>query len=262
MNQKNLDFLKDQLKYAGFGEDMEAKLKSKMAEQKPEFTLTHQVDFGKDSTLSTLHFRKSEQSDMYFFNSYNVALKKMQDDAVMKQTFYINKGNNITLKEAFNLMSGRSVNKELTNKDGQTYNAWVQLNFKETDPAGNFKVKQYHENYGFDLKEALRKLPIVELKTEKESSDLIRSLQKGNKQSATLQMDGTTQKVFIEANPQFKTLIIYDQNANRIRQGQTQEQQPEGTKVAAKQAAKPSGSDEGDEGGPAAKKPRKKKLSV
>ena len=79
MNQKNLDYLKDQLKYTGFGEEMEGKLSAQLAEQKAEFTLTHQAEFGKDVSLSTLHFKKSEQNDMYFFNSYTVALKKLEE---------------------------------------------------------------------------------------------------------------------------------------------------------------------------------------
>lgn len=36
-------------------------------------------------------------------------------------------------------MSGRAVNKDLTNKEGKIYNAWLQMDFKQTDNAGNFK---------------------------------------------------------------------------------------------------------------------------
>ncbi len=37
-------------------------------------------------------------------------------------------------------MEGRSVNKDLTNKEGQVYNAWVQMDFKQSDDNGNFKL--------------------------------------------------------------------------------------------------------------------------
>ncbi len=67
---------------------------------------------------------------MYFFNKYNLTLKQENSPNMMEQTFYINKGNNITLKEAFNLVSGRSINKDLTNKEGQVYNAWMQMDFQ------------------------------------------------------------------------------------------------------------------------------------
>src|SRR5439155_6097299 len=126
-----------------------------------------------------------------------------------------NKINNITLKEAYNLMSGRAVNKDLTNKEGQVYNAWIQMNFKETDRNGNYLLKHFHTNYGFDLEKELAKHPIKELTNEQDKIRLLESLQKGNRQSATLLQEGKEQKVFIEASPQFKSINVYDHNMHR-----------------------------------------------
>jgi phosphoglycerate-specific signal transduction histidine kinase len=105
---------------------------------------------------------------MYFFNSYQVSLAKDENSPKMNQSFYIEKSNNITLKEAFNLMNGRAVNKDLTNKEGQLYNAWVQLDFKNADAQGNYKLRQFHQNYGFDLEKVLSALPIKELASEQD----------------------------------------------------------------------------------------------
>ena len=68
-------------------------------------------------------------------------LKNQQHPEAIKQTFYVGKEEaNITLKEAYNLMSGRAVYKEkLSNSEGQEYKAWLQLDFKVTDKNGNFK---------------------------------------------------------------------------------------------------------------------------
>ena len=41
------------------------------------------------------------------------------------------------------------------------------------------------------------------------------SLQKGNLQAVSFSIEGKDQQFFIQANPQYKTLIIYDQNATR-----------------------------------------------
>jgi len=41
MNQRNFDYLSDQVKYTGFGEGLEKELKKQMEKQKPAFTLTH-----------------------------------------------------------------------------------------------------------------------------------------------------------------------------------------------------------------------------
>jgi hypothetical protein len=63
-----------------------------------------------------LQFRKSDNSDMYFFNSYEASLQRSNSERV-NQTFYLNKGKGVTTKEAFNLLDGRAVHKELTNRD-------------------------------------------------------------------------------------------------------------------------------------------------
>lgn len=216
MNEKNFDYLKDQVMYTGFGEALEGELRQNMEQLKPEFKLQHDAFYGGDKVSAELNFRKSEQSDLYFFNSYKVNLQKEGSEESLEQTFYINKGNNITLKEAFNLMEGRSVNKDLTNKEGETYNSWVQLDFKNTDSRGNFMINHYHENYGFNLEAALAKHPVKELATPKYKDDLINSLKKGNLQSATFVKDGKEIKQFIEANPQFKSVTIYDADHNRL----------------------------------------------
>jgi hypothetical protein len=221
MNQKNLDYLKDQLKYTGFGETFEAELKANMLKGEKDFKIVHTgiMNNGvpnKDSLTVELNFKKSEQNDMYFFNSYHVNLQKEENKPGLEQTFYINKEGSITMKEAYNLMEGRSVNKNLQSKDGEAYNAWISLNFKETDSSGNFKLNQYHQNYGYDLEAALEKHSIKELLTPQYKEDLMNSLKKGNLQSVTFVVGGEERKQFVEANPQFKTLKVYDSSMQRI----------------------------------------------
>jgi len=218
MNEKNLDYLVNQLKFTGFGEGHRDELKEKMEKQEPQITIFHQADFGKDKTVATLQLNKSGETDMYFFNRYDLMLKTSKNPDPVKQTFYINNNqSNITLKEAYNLMSGRSIHKELTSKEGEKYQAWLQLDFKETDKNNNYKIKQYHQNYGYNLENALSKFPIKELANEVEKSQLIDSLHRGNKQSVTFLQNGNEQKIYIEASPQFKSLNFYDSNMLRIK---------------------------------------------
>lgn len=218
MNQKNLEFLKDQLKYTGFGETFDQDLKEKMLKGDTEFKLMKEGVYGVDSMTAVLNFKKSDQSDMYFFNSYDVTLKKENSKEGLEQTFYINKdSSSITLKEAYNLMEGRSVNKDLKTKEGEVYNSWIKMDFKEAaDSNGNFKLNHYHQNYGYDLEASLAKHSIKELETPKYKEDLLNSLKKGNLQSVTFVVGGVESKMHVEANPQFKTLNVYDGNLQRI----------------------------------------------
>ncbi len=260
MNQNNYEYLRDQIKYSGFGEGLEEKLKIGLQSGKPDFELSHYTKFGNDEVISNLSFTKSKQSDMYFFNSYRVDMKKESQESGMEQTFYINKGNNFTLKEAYNLMSGRAVNKDLSNKEGNLFNAWVQMDFKNTYDNGNFKLRHYHENYGYDLEKSLSRHPIRELTNSEFKASLLDSLKKGNLQSVTYQKDGVDQKVFVEANPQYKTINVYDTGMKRLdfrqknEKSQVQDQNPN-------RRERLSGSDEGgppDEG----KRTRRKANSL
>jgi len=265
MNDKNFDYLKDQVKFTGFGEALEGELKQKIESQEPTFSLKHDAFYGNDKVSAELNFKKSEQTDMYFFNSYDVKLQKEDKPESLDQTFFINRGNNITLKEAYNLMEGRSVHKELTDKQGDKYNAWVQMDFKDADSKGNFALKHYHENYGYDLEAALSKHPIKELDNNSHKDDLMNSLKKGNLQSATFIKDGQEVKQYLEATPQFKTLTVYDADMKRLDTRQAKEQgQSQGTGEGKSQESKKqqSATDEDGPGETQEKKQRRKKQSL
>ena len=264
MNQKNLEYLKDQIKFTGFGEGMENALKEKIQKGESEFVLNHNVKYGNDFVSAELNFKKSDQSDMYFFNSYKISLEKEQSKEALSQTFYINKDNNITAKEAYNLMEGRAVNKDLKNKEGEIYNAWIKMDFKEADGNGNFKLNHYHQNYGYDLEGSLAKHPIKELENEKYKDDLISSLKKGNIQSVTFVVEGAEKKQFVEANPHFKTINVYDINMQRINNRESRDQkqnESEGKSETKAAKMKTEGNSEASETGDREKRTRKKQSN-
>ncbi|WP_121354109.1 hypothetical protein [Flavisolibacter nicotianae] len=215
MNEKNVDYLKDNLKYLGFGDRLSSGLEAEVAKGAPQFQLHLETEMNKKSFAAVLNFRKSDTGEMYFFNSYQASLWRSNGE-VMDQTFYVNKGKGVTLKEAFNLLEGRAVHKELANREGQTYRAWLQLDLAEKDKSGNHEVKQFHENYGFHLEDALGKYPIREMQEADLKEVLLRSLEKGNLQAVTFVGEGTVAKLFVEANPQYKSVNVYDSSLRRL----------------------------------------------
>lgn len=212
MNQQNLDYLKDNLRFMGFGDKLHADLEKNIQQGFPEFVLKMQSEFSGQNLETNLFFRKSDQSDLYFFNRYDAILRN--DVGTFEQNFYLNKGHGVTLKEAFNLLQGRAVYKEMENKEGQKFKAWIELDFKGKDN-GNYKVKQYHDNYGYNLESTLNKFPIRELQNEQQMERLLSSLQRGNRQSVTMNVEGREQMFFLQANPQFKTITVFDKGATR-----------------------------------------------
>ena len=119
MNLQNLDYLKENLRYMGFGDKVNADLEKNIQQGFPEFVLKMHSEFGGQNLEANLFFRKSDQSDLYFFNKYDAVLRN--DVGTFEHSFYLNKGHGVTLKEAFNLLQGRAVYKELENKSFRNY---------------------------------------------------------------------------------------------------------------------------------------------
>ena len=233
MNNENFQYLSDNIKYMGFGESLKSDLEKNMGEGKAEFQLHFAAAINKKPFEATLNLRKSDSTDMYFFNNYNASLEKNNGEKV-EQTFYLNKGKGVTAKEAFNLLDGRAVQKDLVTKEGQPYKAWIQLDTENKDKNNNFEIKQYHENYGFDLKATIDKLPITELKDPDKEKALMQSLQKGNVQSITIEKDGNSHKMFIEADPKYKNVKLYDSQMKLVAKESVSQYQAIGQVTASK----------------------------
>jgi hypothetical protein len=213
MNAKNLEFLKEGIKYLGFGEGLNNKLTEELSSGKNEFQLRTENQYGKDKVNYTLDFSKSDKSDMYFFNKYSANIQGEDDKS---QTFFIKKNSGVTAKEAYNLLNGRAVNKDLTNQEGEKYNAWLQIDWNQKDNHGNHKFKMIHEAYGFKLEDVLKKHPIKELQDQPTKDRLMQSLERGNLHQVTFQRGDKEEKMFIEANPQYKSLNIFDSSLKKV----------------------------------------------
>src|SRR3954471_7737124 len=218
MNTQNAEFLKKSLLNLGFGEKLNAELDKEMAAKVPEFKLGLQHEFNQKTVDYTLHFKAGDNKDMYFFNKYDATVNHKDDAAKnIDQTFFINKGSGITAKEAFNLMEGRAVHKQLYNLEGQKYQSWLTLDDKNLTENGNKKIKHYHENYGYDIDKVIAGKGIKELEDPKAKEELMYSLKKGNAQQITVNSQDGDKKYFIAANPQYKTVDLFDHQMKKIK---------------------------------------------
>jgi hypothetical protein len=124
-------------------------------------------------------------------------------------------------------------------------------------------MKQFSEQYGYDLEKTLSNFPIKEMGSEEQKLMLISSLKKGNVQQVTMERDGSQSKYFIEAVPQYKNINVYDPKMNTVKRQTVQKEnsiieQSTGQKTAAKKEQK----QDVDDSGPQKKQTRKRKLSV
>ena len=217
MNLKNLEYIKSGLRELGFGENLYPDLESGIRQQRPRFSVLSRAKFGDQLMMSAIHLEKSAQSDKYRIAKYDTMIKKYPDHYENKvQTFFINKNQGVTLKEAFNLLEGRSILKPTAGKDGKVQHTWLQLDSKKEDRAGNSIVHKYGETHGFDLRKSLAELPILEIKKPSTKEMLIRSLQKGNLEQVTIVRGGVQEKMFIEASPQSQSVNVYDSKMLKV----------------------------------------------
>ncbi|MCH5687920.1 hypothetical protein LWM68_28845 [Niabella sp. W65] len=128
-------------------------------------------------------------------------------------------------------MDGRSVEKRYNHREkigegdnityrpikDSTYNQWVKLDLNDVDKNGNFNVLTYGEKWGFNLEEQVAKLPVRQLSNDESKLELMNSLRKGNIQSVTFEQNGRSEVRFIEANPRFRTINVYDNNMEQIK---------------------------------------------
>jgi hypothetical protein len=219
MEAENLEYLKNQLKFLGFDEGLYSQLEMKMKEGRPDFTLDASHEFGVDKMTAVIQFKLGTREDKpnYYCNSYVATLHK--DEQKHSQFVYVNnRGQSITFKEACNLLNGRSVLKEITPKEGPVYKAWLKIDHEKMDEKTGYpKLRSFGTNYGFDLHEAIGRMPFKELSYGDQVKTVMKSLEKGNLRSVTLMRDGgKEQPVFIEANPKFKTMNMYDKDMNKL----------------------------------------------
>lgn len=104
-------------------------------------------------------------------------------------------------------------------REDNPYQAWLQINFKEKEDNGNHKLNRYHTTYGFDLEKSLSKHPIKELADPDQKAAVMKNLEKGNLQQVTFQREGKEEKMYLEANPKDRNMIVYDSSMKKQFQG-------------------------------------------
>jgi hypothetical protein len=214
-----VQYLKDQMKYLGFGEDEELHndLEKRIAAKKQQF----EIKTGSDKVLPgnqvdfTLKFNKTDRGGI-FLNSYHAKLT-MENSEERSHNFPVSKENNFTAKEAINLLEGRSVKKEFLNpKTNEEETAFVQFDFSHPKTEkGNYYFQNFYENYGVDTAKIVEKAELVFDKPEwKENA--IKSLEKGNIVKVKFKQDDSLIEGKAVLDPQYRNLKLYDNDMTRL----------------------------------------------
>lgn len=211
-------YLKNQIKYLGFGEDEQIHNELQAGIKAPEKQF--QIKTTSDKTLPgnkvefTLNFNKSDKGGV-FLNSYDAVLQK--ENETISHNFNISRDQSFTAKEAINLLEGRAVKTEFLNpKSNEREPVFVKLNFnEEKTEKGNYLYQNFYKNYGINTPEIVEKSNLVFDKPEYKDN-IIKSLEKGNVVKVKFEHEGTQQEGLAVLNPQYKNISLYDMDMNRL----------------------------------------------
>jgi hypothetical protein len=189
-----------------------------------------------DEGLSSSHLilNKSEKTGKYYLNKIEMAVKLDKGDEVRSYKFSVGTNNRWTQKEAYNMLCGRAVNKDITPKEKPGFNPWLQFNFgilvdppkkaedahknaaadtKEEKQEKIYHMDSYHPNWGFVLEDVVNKFKLLDPQTGKEPEHLNQDLRRGNRQPVIfVTKDGSLVPGFMEAAPAYKSVNNYDEN--------------------------------------------------
>ncbi|PWA10470.1 hypothetical protein DB891_04365 [Flavobacterium laiguense] len=205
--EQNSQSLHDQVQRIGFS-DLSARIDQQIRQGQDQFSipvsyyinekerLDHELSFVKDPT------------GHYQFEGYKAALQNESKPEETRQHYFkMQEAYSIDTTQAHNLLAGRAIQKGTS---------WMQLDLNDKDPNGNYRVKEFHSGYGYDLEKALQQLPLKELPSKTEADKLRDALKQGSRQSVVLIKDGSEHRFYIEANPQFKSINIYDEHSRKV----------------------------------------------
>ncbi|RUT68522.1 hypothetical protein D0817_20555 [Flavobacterium cupreum] len=203
----NNQSLHEQVQRIGF-RDLSNQIDQQIKQGHEQFTIPVAYYVNEKERLNhELSFIKN-QSGQYQFEGYKASLSnELKLEENRSQYFKLQEGNSVDTTQAYNLLAGRAVQKEKT---------WIQLDLSDKDASGNHRIKEFHSGYGYDLEKALQQLPLKGLSNKTEADKLKDALKQGNRQPVILIRNGNEHRFYIEANPQFKSVNIYDEHSRKI----------------------------------------------
>lgn len=184
-----------------------------MKQENKDFSLPISDYLGKDQRLENqLIFRQTEDGS-YNLTANRVSLINDNNPSENRRyTFDLENGQGLQPSETLNLLRGRAVCKA---------GNWMCLDLSDRDASGNYKMKTFPSSFGYDLEKSLQMAGIKELNDPAKKASLITALGKGERMPVTI----GRKSFFIEANPQHKSINIFDKDNMKISAGEAQGKQ-------------------------------------
>lgn len=245
MKEENYVTVERRVFSTGVGNDLDLPLRINMEKGLDQFSLDWARDYGDVKADVKFNFSKSDKGN-YFFNSMDVTIDK--DGEKISQKFYIDNtydpklreqypdlNLNFTVKEAVNLLCGRSVRKlhatriikdptrefSIENSTKLVEPAWLVIDLTDKDKYGNHKIDAFKGDHNEVFE---KKLDQMQLK-KYQSVDFRKSLRRGDPNIPVLFTVGDKDyKRYIEFKARYKNFKVEDSYlASKEKKGQEKE---------------------------------------
>lgn len=214
-DERNFNSLNEEVQRIGFP-DLSEKLKNLIDKEQENFSIPLSYYLNeKEKITHTLSFSKNAEGH-FELDGFKSSLQNNSAPEDSREYYFKNgQENNFKLNEAYNLLSGRSV---------EHNQSWFQLDFNDRDASGSYHLKEFRNEYAYDLEKTLKAIPLKEISNTYEIEKLKYALRQGDSVSAVMIKNGRENQVYIEANPQFRSLNIYDQHFRKIQTASSKNQ--------------------------------------
>lgn len=203
--EQNSRSLLVQLQQAGFP-NLFSKLEEQLKQGQDQFSIPLSYYANEKERMEHHLTFSRDQVGNYQFTGFQTKLNDdSQPSAARQHYFELKEGMDVNL--AYQLLKGRAIQKE---------DRWIQLDFNDKDAQGNYRTKEFHASFGYDLQKVLQDLPIKELQEKDTANQLLDRLKHGSREAVSFLRDGREHRYYIEANPQFKSVNIYDEHSRKI----------------------------------------------
>ncbi|WP_289058405.1 hypothetical protein [uncultured Flavobacterium sp.] len=204
--ETNFNSLNEKVQSIGFP-DLSEKIKNLIDKEQENFSLPLSYYLNEKEKIShTLSFSKNAEGH-FELDGFKSSLQNNSAPGNSREYYFKNSlENDFKLNEVYNLLSGRSV---------EHNQSWFQLDFNDKNASGNYHLKEFRNEYAYDLEKTLKAIPLKEISSQYEMEKLKHALRQGDRVSVVLIKNGRESQIYLEANPQFRSLNIYDQHLRK-----------------------------------------------
>jgi hypothetical protein len=203
--EENVRVLAAEIRAAGFPESVVADLQRQIGQRNGgDMMLFFQAEVDDRKVLGNLYLERESKDGSYRFAHFEVDLGKDSKAPVRENSFVRGSGYAVSLREAVNLMVGRSIYRE-PDFDPSRQGYWVSLS--RTGPISGMHLLEYNRS-DFNVEVAIRESQLVRWLDGAAQQELAFQLRQGDLVKLKVGPKERRIEVLVEADPRVKDLRV------------------------------------------------------